>query len=448
MSEYFDGFGDSSVTELNALRKALSVGYTDPPTSGGDALRVESLDATLKVLSHQAIHIKCWNDIPKDTAYSTVEEYSKLTQYGADGGGFVDGGVVPEENDATYARETQRVKYVGTTRGIEHPATLVRSVPADLVAQETANGVLWMLGKIERGLFYADSSLIPVEWNGLFAQCLAGGATVIDLRGAGLVAGNIEDAADVIAQNFGAPTKIYGNNKIFSDFGKTYYGQQRWHSPNSPAGMVGVPLTGMSTQAGDVRFESNVFMKAGGPPLTAATSTKAPTAPTLAVGTPGGSGSQFTAADAGTYKYAVSALNKYGESLPSAWSANVTFTTGQSVTNTITDGGGTYPATAYRIYRTDKTGVAASTGRLMRTIARDTTTTVFTDANADIQGTFQAFMADLSPQSMMFKQLSPLIKMPLAIVAPAFKWMQLLYGTPIVYAPKRNVIFKNIGIVT
>jgi hypothetical protein len=29
---------------------------------------------------------------------------------------------------------------------------------------------------------------------------------------------------------------------------------------------------------------------------------------------------------------------------------------------------------------------------------------------------------------------------------PAIRWMQLLYGTPIVFAPKKNVVFKNIGV--
>jgi hypothetical protein len=446
MADEVNGFGDSSVEELNALRKALSVGYANPPTSGGDALRVESLEATLKVLSFQATHIKFWNEISKTDAYSTVEEYALLSNYGGEGGGFVDGSDTPEESDTTYSRETQRVKYVGTTRGVEYPATLVRSVPGDVVAQETSNGVMWMLGKIERGLFLGDSACIAQEWNGVIAQCLTGGASVVDLRGAALATANVEDAADIIASNYGAPTSFYANNKVFADFGKAYYGQQRWQSPNTPAGMVGVPLTGMSTQAGDVKFVSDVFLKAGAAPPTAATSTKAPNAPTIVPGTPGGSGSQFLAADAGTYKYAVTAVNKYGESLPSAWSANVTYTTGQNCDIVITDTGGTYGATCYRIYRTDKAGVAASTGKFVTQVAKGGATTTWNDTNAFIQGTYQGLMADLSPQSMVFKQLSPLIKIPLAITGPTIRWMQLLYGTPIVFAPKRNVIFRNIGV--
>jgi hypothetical protein len=54
-------------------------------------------------------------------------------------------------------------------------------------------------------------------------------------------------------------------------------------------------------------------------------------------------------------------------------------------------------------------------------------------------------MLDMTPQSLTFKQLSPMIKMNLAVISPSIRWMQLLYGTPIVYAPKKNVVFRNIG---
>lgn len=447
---FTEGFGEGSSQELDALRKALSVGYQNPPTSGGDALRVESLEATLKVLSFGAQHIKLWNDIVKIDAFSTIEEYSRLNGYGSDAGGFVDGGGLPEEEDSSYSRETEKVKYVGTTRAVQHPATLVNSVPADLIAQETQNGVLWMLGKIERGLFVGDSTVVPQEWNGIGPQVINGGGTVIDLRGANLAAGDVENAADVIASNYGVPSKLYGNNKVFSTFSTNYYSQGRWNEPGARQGKVGTPVTGMSTQAGDVEFESDVFLRKGAAPAGAASSPKAPSAPTVAVGAPGGTTSLFTAGDAGSYKYRITAINQYGESAPSALSTAASLTAGQSVALTITDGGGTYGATGYRIYRSEKGG-ATGTDLLQHTVGRAQisnvyqATTVFTDDNMYIPGKYSLYMLDLSPQAMSFKQLSPLIKIPLATIAASIRWMQLLYGTPIVYAPKRHVIFRNVG---
>jgi hypothetical protein len=71
--------------------------------------------------------------------------------------------------------------------------------------------------------------------------------------------------------------------------------------------------------------------------------------------------------------------------------------------------------------------------------------THWTDYNNWRPNTFLGLMLDMSQQSLTFKQLSPMIKMNLAVISPAIRWMQLLYGTPIVYAPRKNVVFRNIG---
>ena len=44
-----------------------------------------------------------------------------------------------------------------------------------------------------------------------------------------------------------------------------------------------------------------------------------------------------------------------------------------------------------------------------------------------------------------FAQLAPLMKMDLAILSPAYRFMVLLYGTPFLYAPKKLVRLINIG---
>lgn len=206
----------------------------------------------------------------------------------------------------------------------------------------------------------------------------------------------------------------------------------------------------MSTQAGDINFVSDVFVRKGGAAPASATSNKAPNAPTVSIGTPGGTGSKFVTADAGDYKYQITAVNQYGESAPTALSAAASITAGLSVTNTVTDGGGTFGATGYKIYRTDKTAVAGTCVfqvSLPRAKVANVyqATTPFTDDNTYIQGTFAGVMLDMTAQALAFKQLSPLIKIPLATIAASIRWMQLLYGTPIVYAPKKHVVFRNIG---
>jgi len=449
--EDVDGFGESTAADLGELRKALEIGYQQPTTGQGfDALRVESLDATLKSLTFTAQHVKLWNLIPKDTAYSTVEEYNKLLAYGSQGGGFVSSGALPEEEDSTYERADQKVKYLGTTRAVHHPATLVRSVPPDLIAQETQNGALWLMGKANTGMYYGDAASVPLEWNGLTKQIIDGSGIVIDCLGLPLSSSHIEDATQQAYENFGVPTKLLSNSKVFADFSKQYQQYQRWTAPSGQAGVAGTPLTGWATQTGEVGFETDIFVKQGGLAPATATHLKAPPAPTLATANPGATvGSLWLSSDAGAYNYQITAINQYGESAPCTISGAVTLAAGESVNLTITDGGGAYPATAYRIYRTEKAGALTYYTQKQEPRAKSNglyiASTVSADLNAWRPRTFSALMLDLTPQSLTFKQLAPMLKMNLAIVSPAIRWMQLLYGTPIVFAPKKNVVLKNIG---
>lgn len=444
-----DGFGIGSMQDVSDLRKALDIG-TSQPATGVDGLRVESLELTLKLLTYQQTNLKLWNQIPKLDAYSTVEEYNRLSAYGSDGGGFTESGELPQEEDSTYERADQKVKYLGTTRSVNHPSTLVRSVPADMIAQETQNGALWLMGKANHGLYYGDADVVPVEWNGITQQIEGNGGHVIDLQGAPLTKDSVEEAAYLVAENFGQITNLYSNGKVFADFSDAHKTYQQWANPNPVAGLVGTPTTGVRTTNGDVMFQSDVFVKEGATRPTSATSTKAPNAPTLAIGSPGANAaSKFVTGDNGNYKWAVAAVNKYGVSAASALSASTAIALGDGVVLTITDGGGTYEATGYYIYRTEKGGSTAY--KLYKAVPRTKTsgvfqaTTAWTDINEYRPNTYIGLGLDTTIQSLSFKQLSPMVRMPLAIVSPSIRWMQLMYGTPIVYAPKRNVVFKNIG---
>jgi len=171
-----NGFGLGSLQDVQSINKALegvggngiSAGYGfQGPTdqTGGGALRVESLDSSLKVITFTDKHINFWKDIPKSPAYSTVEEYNQLTTYGTQTGGFVSEGELPYATQSDYVRKAALVKFVGTTRSVSHPMTLVRTMVPDVIAQENSNGIMWMLRQIKMVCFGAvqmDVSL-PVQ---------------------------------------------------------------------------------------------------------------------------------------------------------------------------------------------------------------------------------------------------------------------------------------------
>ena len=75
--EGIDGFGSATARDVEELNKALAAGQSiNPPgsvTAGdGFALRVESLERTLKNLTYRMEHLKLWKAITKLAAFNTV----------------------------------------------------------------------------------------------------------------------------------------------------------------------------------------------------------------------------------------------------------------------------------------------------------------------------------------------------------------------------------------
>ena len=76
--EGVDGFGTTSQADVDALSKALAAGQEiNPPgaVSPGDgfALRVESLDRTLRNTTFKMENIRLYKQLMKAAAYNTVD---------------------------------------------------------------------------------------------------------------------------------------------------------------------------------------------------------------------------------------------------------------------------------------------------------------------------------------------------------------------------------------
>src|SRR5574337_1093632 len=167
-----DGFNDASAGDVQELNKALMAteskgGAVDgSTTASGAPLKVESLEKTLKVVTFSQKNIVFWKETPVLPAYNTVEEFNRLTSYGSDQGGFTGEGELPEEDDSTYVRQSELVKYMGSTRVVTHPMTLVNTAHGAVIQREIENGTIWILSKIERALFEGNSDIITEEFNG------------------------------------------------------------------------------------------------------------------------------------------------------------------------------------------------------------------------------------------------------------------------------------------
>ena len=97
--DFTEGHGAGTLNDVEQLNKALEAGagYAGAPTAltGGGALQVESLDASLKSVTYARKDIKLWSMIAKDQAYNTIEEYNRTNAYGDQGNGFIAEGDLP-----------------------------------------------------------------------------------------------------------------------------------------------------------------------------------------------------------------------------------------------------------------------------------------------------------------------------------------------------------------
>ena len=451
----FSGFGFSTVEEQQNLAKALSAGYQTPPYAGGSALRVESLEATMRVVTFTEEHLKITKKLTKQPAYSTVEEFTRLTSYGRRSGGFTREGELGQSQDSSFERLTGLIKFLCTQREVTHPMMLVKPAHGEAVAIETKNAALWLLELLERAVFFGYSNMVAEEFDGILTQMLsdngAAANNVIDLRGTAITQDTVEDAAQVIVDNFGRPSTLYLANKAITDYSKQLYPKERFNYPFPANGVAGLAITAQSTNAGIVEFSPNIFLRSQsvdgtrGAPITA-TSPRAPTAPTVAGAAAAGISSQFVTADIGTYQYKVTAENRFGETAFAQESGGVAVAAaGDGVDLTITDGGGTETATAYRVYRS-RVGGAVGTEEFISRVKRigASATTVFRDTNAFLPGTSTAFMLQENVENIALKQLLPMMKMALAQVAISVRWAQLIYAALFLYTPRKNFIIRNV----
>jgi hypothetical protein len=472
-----EGFGSTTANDIDELNKALEAGagYAGAPTAltGGGALQVESLDASLKSVTYDMKHLKLWPMIDKDQAFNTIEEYNRTDAYGDQGRGFIKEGALPRSEDASYTRQIQRVRFIGVTRELTHVYTLVRNAHGDAIAREIRNGTMRILEIVERALVWgrshyasasgvfdgADAAILDDDtaWEGLDKQIRKGNTdasakakaftgygveedVIRDIRGDVMDSDLLEDAARVVGENFGIPSVMLLDTKAHSDLGRQFFPKERVNPMGVAQGKAGFVLQSFVAAAGEFQLMSSVFMRPKRTPAAPLAGIAAPAAPTLSAAVD--ALSKFTAADAGNYSYRVSAITEAGEGAVSPVSAAQAVVAGERINVAIV---GVAGAIAYAVYRSPKGSLTGHEfiGYIAPAAVGGNAT--MRDLNHKLPGLSQAYLLTKDAEVLRFKQLAPLMKMDLAVVATAYRWMQLLYGTPIVYAPRKNFLIENIG---
>lgn len=470
------GMGSSSQAEVDLLMKSLTAGSItgrdteNQGATGGAVLKVESLENSLKVLDFNESEIVLWKRIPKTPAHNTTEEYDQLKSWGTMGNSFNREGELPEEDDTAYARKNVQIKYMGKTGSVSHPMQLVNVITGvgNVTEHKVKATTMTLLRDANMALVNADSSIVDEEWNGLYKQhkdaALTLGAyyaqqTVIDCRGKILKEEHVAAANLALIQNHAIGKLLMAPPAVLNNFTYRFNGM-KFINPNTPQvtdGIMGQAVNAVQTQFGKVELAYDLFMSTMyvGMPKTsasAATHVKAPAAPTVtgaAVSDAQPTWTGFT----GDYIYAVTAVNRHGESAPTFISA-VTVGANQSVDLTITAAASVVPATGFKIYKTVKDLVTGTvTAHYLFAVSTAELATGYDggaagkvrDRNRILPNTETAFLMDPTLDVYGFKQLLPIMKMDLPPLGPSTRYCVLMYGSPVLYAPSKMVKFINIG---
>jgi hypothetical protein len=345
-----------------------------------------------------------------------------------------------------------------------------------------------LLTQLNKLIVSADSNKVDVQFDGFWRNHLEGicdittgisGLTseqyldkyfedvaVVDARGDYLKDSIVEDATKAaINDRYGMVSDILSNPVVFSDYAKQFPTFKRFgvDNPSSAisAGTGGIAMSNIQTQFGKVNIQSETFFdkKTLKKYNTSATSDKAPVVPVKDGSTPIAVNSDTKTAFtgyAGTYFYAITAKNRYGES------AMVTInTSGQAVAATesvdikFAAGTGGYAVESYVIYRTEA-DVANYQVADYHPILEVSTAELAAgwdgaaaglvrDRNRFIPNTNSAIVMYNSPEYWEYLQLAPTRRMDFAITSPSRRFSILNYGTPVWYQPGKMIRIINIG---
>ena len=467
--------GVLGMDQLDELQKALTAGYgTDMASlTGGAALRVQSLDATMQATIQENQDFRLFNRLAKPSAGATVDEWTEMSNVG----GFLGGSTNSETGvinpyTGTYARRVGLVKFLMTQRQVSLVQTLQTAI-ADSEAIEYANGALQLLTDAEYLSFEGDSTVVPTEFDGIYAQLVQGvtagqvdSRNVIDGRATSLASVNLVNQAAAQIRgygNFGRATDIFMSLQTQADFDTGLDPAFRVPLTGVPNGglEIGAPVTGIRTSHGNIATNDDIFIRDEEMrqpfeiSFSAVATANAAMAPVSVVGTPGtNASSTFNAQTAGNYYYLVTGVNAAGQSTGVA-SAQVAIGNGQRVSLVITRSAGA-AETGYVIYRSQLNGgnsVAGSVAgqgsdfREMVRVPVGGATTTYIDNNTDIPGTTRAYILNMQrgATAITWRQLLPMVKFALYPTnAAVIPWAQLLFGYLRISKRRQHVVIKNI----
>lgn len=467
----FVGHGDfGNVDVLENLQKALTAGsgVDAGAFAGGRALIPESLENTLVNVLWSQDEARLFQRVKKQPIPSPVHQWDKRTAVGNSDGAWVAEGGTSFEKDQTIARIYETAKYLQTLRKATLQATLSNMIENALTIEQNA-GALWIIREVEKALFYGNDYMITEQPKGILQQInrgAQGGATpdlpdtygsfvgdnILDVRGAAADSAEFEkkmsEAARVIRDSYGKGSLLLVSTMVMQDVQNLLRDRIRFQAGQSAGGTI---FNRYPTPYGELELLDDIFIKEGTVPGTPSVLAGVPSTPTensvpTDTALAGSEISFFAAADAvGTYDYAITAINKFGESAPVAMTQLASVTAGQKVVMIVAEGA-TVPV-AYNLYRS-KQGAGTGDLRFVKTFKRTGANTTVADFNAELPGTSQGIILTMDQvyDAIEWFQFLPLMKFDLYPTNQAvYPFLMLLFGALALKKSEQHAYIRNIS---
>lgn len=434
---------------------------------GMSALRVESLEPTLRAIVSSSDSFTFYKSLKRMPVTSAVHEYMVQTSRGGQADGMNIGELGEVQFDVgDYARKVERIKLFATGAAITHFASVQQLNGPQLRARENENANIRLLNSIERGLFHSDERVSPNKINGVFTQIETwqGGKNVRDLAGssdANELAQVIIDTKATVRQEgyFGDVNTVFLDAFAQTALDKALFPQWRVQiSGNSSELEYGAPVAAIKTSYGNITLKNTMWsdnaenskpyiVKSGGK-----LPDKVPAQPTLTLtglaGPQPGGAKGWTAARAGTYFYAITYVDADGrEGQPSILKSATVAATGAIRVAGAAGVGGNTP-TGARIYRGPQDFDGAPTLADLRKVTEVPVlpdgTFVYDDVNQYIPGSSHTPVLNMDPKSIEWLQLRPTTQFPLyQSNSLRLSWAVLQYGTLMLAIPQHHFYVKN-----
>lgn len=469
------GFALAQQESVQELQKALtaSTHQTDVATlTGGGALGVQSLDTAMKTVVQEEEHFVLFKKLQQSNASNIVDEYVRQNSIGGHLGGSTNtqmGIVRAAQGD--YSREVGLVKFLMTLRQVGYVLNIGKNM-AEPIAVEERNGAKQLMTDAEYLLFYGNAATSPTQFDGIFAsidnEVAAGGMDgnhIIDLQGNALTSIDPFTQLQAAVQdygNWGRITECFMPVGVQTDLNMGLDPAFRWVSDGQAEQMkLGAHVSGIRLTEGVLKTNVDTFLHHDAFPMAkpfeitwsavaTANSTAFEPASITANAATTDAASQFTAARAGNYYYAVAAIGANGEGLTKiVKSTQTAVAAGKKVTLTITKSSAN-TETGYAVYRSRLNGTDdVSDFRLMKVVAKSGNTTEYVDLNRDIPGTVAVPCLNMaaSADAIGWRQFQPMTKIPLPFGVggmPVMSWFQFLFGYLRMTKPKHHGYIKNI----